>query len=155
MHDVGWLASEDYKKALAEPLRLNPNQRETFAFRADYVAEMARRAAIVEQYGESAVRGRPAGCTPPCAARTRRRPTSDCGRGSSSTTAATVNHGPEGFVNLPAAGRRRGRGPWRTRCRTARSSTSSCRPVVVEASAKEVKVMMRRGRRGLGERRGG
>ena len=38
---------------MAEPLRLNPNQRETFAFRADYVAEMAR-AAIVEQYGEPA-----------------------------------------------------------------------------------------------------
>ena len=53
MQEVGWLSSENYKKALAEPLRLNPYQRETFAFRAEYVAEMAR-AAIVEQYGESA-----------------------------------------------------------------------------------------------------
>src|SRR5260221_6749541 len=53
MHDVGWLSPEDYKKAVAEPLRLNPSQRDTFAFRADYVAEMAR-AAIVEQYGETA-----------------------------------------------------------------------------------------------------
>jgi penicillin-binding protein 1A len=53
MQEVGWLAPEQYKKAIAEPLRLNPNQHDTFAFRADYVAEMAR-AAIVEQYGESA-----------------------------------------------------------------------------------------------------
>src|SRR6187200_545989 len=53
MNDVGWLAQEDYKKALAEPLRLNPSQRDSFAFRADYVAEMAR-AAIFEQYGEPA-----------------------------------------------------------------------------------------------------
>src|SRR5204863_2623710 len=50
MQDVGWLSPEQYKKALAQPLRLNPDQRETFAFRAEYVAEMAR-AAIVEQYG--------------------------------------------------------------------------------------------------------
>jgi penicillin-binding protein 1A len=53
MQDVGWLAPDAYKKAVVEPLRLNPNQRDTFAFRADYVAEMAR-AAIVEQYGEAA-----------------------------------------------------------------------------------------------------
>jgi penicillin-binding protein 1A len=53
MNEVGWLSREDYKKALAEPLRLNPNQRESFAFRADYVAEMAR-AAIFEQYGDPA-----------------------------------------------------------------------------------------------------
>src|SRR5687767_12728883 len=53
MNEVGWLSREDYKKALAEPLKLNPSQRDTFAFRADYVAEMAR-AAIFEQYGEPA-----------------------------------------------------------------------------------------------------
>ena len=53
MQDVGWLAPDAYKKAVVEPLRLNPNQRDTFAFRADYVAEMAR-AAIVEQYGDAA-----------------------------------------------------------------------------------------------------
>jgi penicillin-binding protein 1A len=53
MNEVGWLSAEDYKKAVAEPLRLNPSQRETFAFRADYVAEMAR-AAIFEQYGDPA-----------------------------------------------------------------------------------------------------
>jgi penicillin-binding protein 1A len=54
MAEVGWLSPDQYKKAVAEPLRLNnASQRETFAFRADYVAEMAR-AAIVEQYGEPA-----------------------------------------------------------------------------------------------------
>jgi penicillin-binding protein 1A len=53
MNEVGWLAQEDYRKALAEPLRLNPSQRDTFAFRADFVAEMAR-AAIFEQYGDPA-----------------------------------------------------------------------------------------------------
>ncbi len=53
MNEVGWLAADDYRKALAEPLRLNPNQRETYSLKADYVAEMAR-AAVFEQYGESA-----------------------------------------------------------------------------------------------------
>jgi len=53
MNDLGWLSPEAYKQALAEPLRLNVDQRETFAFRADYVAEMAR-AAVFEQYGEPA-----------------------------------------------------------------------------------------------------
>ena len=53
MLEVGWLSAEQYKKSLAEPLRLNPNQRETFALKADYIAEMAR-AAIYEQYGEPA-----------------------------------------------------------------------------------------------------
>src|SRR5260221_1976891 len=53
MREVGWLSDEQYKKAVAEPLRLNPNQRETFALKADYIAEMAR-AALYEQYGEPA-----------------------------------------------------------------------------------------------------
>jgi penicillin-binding protein 1A len=53
MQEVGWLAPDQYKKAVAEPLRLNSNQRDTFAFHADYVSEMAR-AAIVEQYGDAA-----------------------------------------------------------------------------------------------------
>jgi penicillin-binding protein 1A len=53
MHDIGWLSDEQFKTAVAEPLHLNPNQRESFPLKADYVAEMAR-AAIYEQYGESA-----------------------------------------------------------------------------------------------------
>jgi membrane carboxypeptidase/penicillin-binding protein len=39
MHDVGWLSTEQYKKAVAEPLRLASSQRETFPLKADYVAE--------------------------------------------------------------------------------------------------------------------
>ncbi len=57
MKDVGWLSDEQYKKAVAEPLRLNPNQRETFALKADYIAEMAR-VAIYEQFGEPTSRMR-------------------------------------------------------------------------------------------------
>ena len=53
MSEVGWLSQEQYKKAVAEPLRLNPSKQETFPLRADYVAEMAR-AAVFEQYGEPA-----------------------------------------------------------------------------------------------------
>jgi len=53
MREVGWLSEDQYKKALADPLRLNPNPRESFALKAEYVAEMAR-AAIYEQYGEPA-----------------------------------------------------------------------------------------------------
>jgi penicillin-binding protein 1A len=53
MHELGWLADDAYKKALAQPLRLNSDQRDSFAFRADYVVEMAR-AAVFEQYGDPA-----------------------------------------------------------------------------------------------------
>jgi penicillin-binding protein 1A len=53
LNDLSWITPEQYKKALAEPLRLNNDLRDTFAFRADYVAEMAR-ASVFEQYGESA-----------------------------------------------------------------------------------------------------
>ena len=53
MNEVGWLSADDYRRALAEPLRLNPHQRDTYPLKADYVAEMAR-AAVFEQYGESA-----------------------------------------------------------------------------------------------------
>ena len=53
MSEVGWLSQEQYKKAVAEPLRLNPSKQETFGLRADYIAEMAR-AAVFEQYGEPA-----------------------------------------------------------------------------------------------------
>jgi penicillin-binding protein 1A len=54
MSDVGWLSADQYKKALAEPLKLGTAAtRDAFTVKADYVAEMAR-AAIVEQYGEPA-----------------------------------------------------------------------------------------------------
>ena len=51
MSELGWLPPDEYKKAVAEKLRFNHDQRETFAFRADYAAEMAR-AAVFEQYGD-------------------------------------------------------------------------------------------------------
>jgi len=51
MHELGHLDDAQYKAALAEPLRLNVERREQFAFRADFVAEMAR-AVVFEQYGE-------------------------------------------------------------------------------------------------------
>jgi penicillin-binding protein 1A len=53
MREVGWLSDEQYKKAMAEPLHLNTAERDTYPVKADYVAEMAR-AAVFEQYGESA-----------------------------------------------------------------------------------------------------
>ncbi|HEX5477893.1 MAG TPA: transglycosylase domain-containing protein, partial [Burkholderiales bacterium] len=54
MHEVGWLSDAQYKEALAEPLRISSQaDRDAYPLRANYVAEMAR-AAIVEQYGESA-----------------------------------------------------------------------------------------------------
>ena len=53
MNEGGWLPAEDYRQALAEPLRLNPHQRESYSLRAEYAAEMAR-AAVFEQYGETA-----------------------------------------------------------------------------------------------------
>jgi penicillin-binding protein 1A len=53
MYELGWLPADAYKSALAEPLRLNTNQREAYPLRAEHVAEMAR-AAVFEQYGESA-----------------------------------------------------------------------------------------------------
>ena len=53
MAELGWISADQYKKSVAEPLRLNTDQRDTFAFRADYVAEMAR-SAVFEQYGEPA-----------------------------------------------------------------------------------------------------
>src|SRR5512139_3695082 len=39
MHEVGWLPAEEYRRALAEPLRLNANARDTDALKAEYVAE--------------------------------------------------------------------------------------------------------------------
>src|SRR5204862_2966206 len=37
MNDVGWLSSEDYKKALVDELRMYTSTRDTFAFRTDSV----------------------------------------------------------------------------------------------------------------------
>jgi penicillin-binding protein 1A len=142
MRDVDWLTADQYKKAIAEPLHLNPNQRETFAFRADYVAEMAR-AAIVEQYGESAY---VSGLRVYTTVRRKDQEAADTGlrQGIVEYDHRHGYHGPEGYVNLPAAA---------TDVDEAVEDALQDREVinelvpgvVVEASAKEVKVMMRRG----------
>jgi penicillin-binding protein 1A len=51
MRDLGYLNEEQYKKALATPLRLNPSQQQ-FAVQAEHVAELARKEAF-DLYGES------------------------------------------------------------------------------------------------------
>ena len=143
MAEVGWLSQDQYKKALAEPLRLNNSaQRETFAFRADYVAEMAR-AAIVEQYGDPAyVSGLRVHTT------IRRK---DQEAASTGLRAGVIEYdrrhgyrGPEGQVNVPA-----GAAEVEEAVEEAladREILGEMIPaVVLEANPREVKAMMRRG----------
>jgi penicillin-binding protein 1A len=143
MHDVGWLSPEQYKKALAEPLRLgNSALRDTFTVRADYVAEMAR-AAIVEQYGDSAyVSGLRVYTT------IRRK---DQDAATESLRQGVIDYekrhgyrGPEANVALPAEGK-----DLEEAVEDAlqdREIIGELHPaVVVEASPKEVKAIMRRG----------
>ena len=142
MHDVGWLADDQYKKALAEPLRLNPNQRDTFAVKADYVAEMAR-AAIFEQYGEPAyVNGLKVYTTV-------RRKDQEAADESLRAGVLEYDHrhgyrGPEGSVELPAQG-----GEVEDAVEEALSDRDPVNDlvaaVVLEASPTEVRAMMRRG----------
>ena len=142
MREVGWLSDEQYRKAIAEPLRLNPNQRETFALRADYVAEMAR-VAIFEQFGEPAyVSGMRVYTTI-----TRR----DQDAATESLRAGVMEYdrrhgyrGPEGFHTLPEA---------QSEVEDAveealqdRETVNELVPaVVIDASPREVRAMMRRG----------
>ncbi len=142
MNDVGWLSAEQYKKALAEPLRLNTNQRDTFAFRADYVAEMAR-AAIVEQYGE------PAYVSGLRVYTTVRRKDQEAADVALRQGVLEYDHrhgyrGPEGYINLPAAP-----GDVDEALEEAlqdRDVVNELVPaVVLEASPREVRAAMRRG----------
>ncbi len=142
MHDVGWLSDENYKAALAEPLKLNPNQRDTFAFKADYVSEMAR-AAVVEQYGE------PAYVTGLRVYTTVRRKDQEAAnvalrQGVLEYDRRHGYRGPEAQASLPAAG-----GKMEEAIEEAlqeREALGDLVPaVVLEASAKEVKAMLRRG----------
>jgi penicillin-binding protein 1A len=142
MHDVGWLSSEHYKAALAEPLRLNPNQRDSFAFQADYVSEMAR-VAVVEQYGEPAyVSGLRVYTT------VRRR---DQEAANASLRQGIIDYdrrhgyrGPEAQVSLPAAGGKVDEAI--EEALQERDVLGDLVPaIVVEASPKEVKAVMRRG----------
>ncbi|MEO5692329.1 MAG: penicillin-binding protein 1A [Usitatibacter sp.] len=142
MQDVGWLAPDLYKKAVAEPLRLNPNQRETFAFRADYVAEMAR-AAIVEQYSESAY---VSGLRVYTTVRRKDQEASNFGlrQGVVEYDRRHGYRGPEGQVNLPASGSEVDEAV--DEALQDREVLGEMIPaVVLEASAKEVKASLRRG----------
>jgi penicillin-binding protein 1A len=142
MQDVGWLSNDQYRKAVAEPLRLNANQRETFAFRADYVAEMAR-AAIFEQYGETAyVSGLRVHTTV-------RRKDQEAANGALRQGVLEYDRrhgyrGPEGQATLPAAG-----GDVDEAVEEAlqeRETLGEMVPaVVLEASPREVRVSLRRG----------
>ncbi len=142
MHDLGWLNDDLFKKAMAEPLRLNPNQRETYAVRADYVSEMAR-AAVVEQFGEAAyVNGLKVYTTI-------RRGAQEAADDSLRAGVIEYDHrhgyrGPEGSVDLPAQA---------TEVEDAVDDALSDRDavndlvaaVVLQASPTEVRAMMRRG----------
>jgi penicillin-binding protein 1A len=141
MREVGWLSDDQYKKAVAEPLHLNAAQRETFPLKADYVAEMAR-AAIIEQYGENAyVSGLRVHTT------IKRR---DQDAANESLRMGVLEYdrrhgyrGPEGFVALPATGDSE---EAIEEALQDRETVNELVPaVVVEASPREVKAVMRRG----------
>ncbi len=142
MLEVGWLSTENYKKALAEPLRLNPNQRETFAFRAEYVAEMAR-AAIVEQYGESAY---VSGLRVYTTVRRKDQEAANLGlrQGILEYDRRHGYRGPEGSASLPPPGQKADDAV--EEALQDREVLGDMVPAVVtEASTREVKAVMRRG----------
>lgn len=143
MNEVGWLPADAYRKALAEPLRLNPNQRETFPLRADYVAEMAR-AAVFEQYGESAY---VSGIRVETSIRRRDQEAANAGlrQGVLEYDRRHGYRGPEAYVSLPAA-------PGAELDEAIEDELQDREPVgdlvaavVLAASAKEVTAVMRRG----------
>jgi penicillin-binding protein 1A len=141
MQEVGWLSSEQYKKAIAEPLRLNPNQRETFAFKADYVAEMAR-AAIFEQYGEPAY---VSGLRVHTTIRRKDQEAANAGlrQGILDYDRRHGYRGPEGQVALPATG---DVDEAVDEALQERETLGDLVPaVVLEASPREVKAALRRG----------
>ena len=143
MADVGWLSQDQYKKAVAEPLRLNnASQRETFAFRADYVAEMAR-AAIVEQYGEPAyVSGLRVYTT--IRRKDQEAATSGLRQGVMEYDRRHGYRGPEGQADLPAAASEVDEAVEEA-LQDKEILADMVPAVVLEASSKEVKAAMRRG----------
>jgi penicillin-binding protein 1A len=143
MNDLGWLTPEAYKQALVEPLRLNLDQRETFAFRADYVAEMAR-AAVFEQYGEPAY---VSGIRVYTTVRRKDQEAANAGlrQGVLDYDRRHGYRGPEAYVKLPAAS-----GPELDEAvydaLSERETVGDLVPAVVtEASAREVVAVPRRG----------
>jgi penicillin-binding protein 1A len=141
MLDVGWLSSEQYKKAVAEPLRLNPNKQENFAFRADYIAEMAR-SAIVEQYGEPAY---VSGLRVFTTVRRKDQEAANAGLrlGVIEYDRRHGYRGPEGQAELPATGEVDE--AVEDALQDKEILGEMVPAVVLEASAKEVKAAMRRG----------
>ena len=142
MREVGWLSDEQYKKSVAEPLRLNPNQRETFALKADYVAEMAR-AAIYEQYGE------PAYVSGLRVHTTIKRKDQEAANDGLRAGILEYDHrhgyrGPEGFATLPAAGKD-AEDAVEEALQDRETVNDLVAAVVLEASPREVVAMMRRG----------
>jgi penicillin-binding protein 1A len=142
MREVGWLSEEQYKKSVAEPLRLNPNQRETFALKADYVAEMAR-AAIHDQYGDNAY---VSGLRVFTTIRRKDQEAANDGlrQGVIEYDRRHGYRGPEGFATLPASGQDAEDAV--EEALQDREVVNELLPaVVLEASPREVRAMMRRG----------
>ena len=144
MHDVGWLSDDQYRKAVAEPLHLaGAVQRDTFAVRAEYVAEMAR-AAIVEQYGEPAyVSGLKVYTT------VRRK---DQEAATEALRQGVIDYdrrhgfrGPEGFANLPNASGADFDEAVEDALQDREPVGGLVAAVVLEASPREVRVVMRHG----------
>ena len=144
MHEVGWLSPDQYKKALAEPLRLGTSaQRDTFTVRADYVAEMAR-AAIVEQYGDSAyVSGLRVHTT--IRRRDQDAATEALRQGVMDYERRHGYRGPEGNVALPAAAGKDMEEAIEDALQDREVVGELYPAVVIEASPREVRAVMRRG----------
>jgi penicillin-binding protein 1A len=142
MRDVGWLSDEQYRKSIAEPLRLNPNQREIFALKADYVAEMAR-AAVFEQYGEPAyVSGLSVYTT--IRRKDQEAATEGLRHGVIEYDRRHGYRGPEGFAALPASGAELD-DAIEEALQDRDTVSDLAAAVVLEASPREVKAVMRRG----------
>jgi penicillin-binding protein 1A len=142
MREVGWLSDDQYKKAVAEPLRLNPNQHETFALKADYVAEMAR-VAIYEQFGE------PAYVSGLKVYTTIKRKDQDAANDGLRAGVLEYDRrhgyrGPEGFQSLPEAGSEV-EDAVEEALQDREPVNDLVAAVVLEASPREVRAMMRRG----------
>src|SRR5690242_453031 len=143
MHEVGWLSDEQYKAALAEPLHLNTvGEREAFPLKADYVAEMAR-AAIYEQYGEPAY---VSGLRVYTTIRRKDQEAADeaMRQGVLEYDRRHGYRGPEGAIDLPPPGPERDEAIEEA-LQDREPVNDLIAAVVVEASPREVKAVMRRG----------
>lgn len=143
MNEVGWLAAEDYRRALAEPLRLNPHQRDTYPLKADYVAEMAR-AAVFEQYGESAY---VSGIRVETTIRRKDQEAANAGlrQGVLDYDRRHGYRGPEAYVSLPAAEGPELEEAVEEALQEREPIGDLAAAVVLQASPREVVAVMRRG----------